>query len=65
MTLLQTYIDRAEECRREASAATLANVRDRCLGSAVAWENMADRAQETETRRVSEVQRKVEQGLRP
>jgi hypothetical protein len=65
MTLLQTYIDRAAECRRDADAATLANVRDRCLGSALAWENMADRAEETEIYRANEVQRKAEQGLCP
>jgi hypothetical protein len=65
MTLLQTYLDRAAECRREAEAATLANVRDRCLSSALAWESMADRADKTETYRVNEVQRKAEQGRRP
>jgi hypothetical protein len=65
MTLLQTYIDRAAECRRDADATTLANVRDRCLGSALAWENMADRAEKTEIYRLNEVQRKAEQGRCP
>jgi hypothetical protein len=65
MTVLQTYIDRAAECRREADTATLANVRDRCLGSALAWESMADRAEESEIYRVNEVQRKAEEGRRP
>lgn len=65
MTLLQTYIDRAAECRRDADVATLARVRDRCLGSALAWENMADRAKVSEIYRVNEVQRKVEEGRRP
>jgi hypothetical protein len=62
MTLLQMYMDRAAECRREADAATLANVRDRCLGSAMAWEDMASRAEQTEVYRVNEAQRKAEQG---
>jgi len=48
MSLLQMYIDRAAEYRREANAATLDNVRHRCLGSAMAWENMANRAERTE-----------------
>jgi hypothetical protein len=65
MTPLQMYIERAAECRREADSANLANVRDRCLGSALAWESMADRAEQTEIYRVNEVQRKVEQGRRP
>jgi hypothetical protein len=61
MTALQMYIDRAEECRREADAATLANVRDRCLASALAWESMAHRAQVTETYRANDAERKAEQ----
>jgi hypothetical protein len=64
MSLLQMYIDRAAECRREADATTLQNVRHRCISSAVAWENMAKRAEQTEVYRVNEVQRKVEQGRR-
>jgi hypothetical protein len=65
MTPLQNYIERAAECRREADAASLANVRDRCLSSALAWESMADRAEQSEIYRVNEVQRKAEQGRRP
>jgi hypothetical protein len=68
MTPLQMYTERAAECRRQADAATLANVRDRCLSSALAWEGMADRAQQTETYRSNDAQRKAEQGnaqLRP
>ncbi len=63
MTALQMYTARAEECRREADAATLVNVRDRCLGSALAWDNMAYRAQQTETYRANEAERKAEQSL--
>jgi hypothetical protein len=62
MTPLQMYTERAAECRRQADPATLANVRDRCLSSALAWENMAERAQQTETYRANDAQRKAEQG---
>ena len=65
MTTVEMYIERAAECRREANTASLANVRNRCLDSAMAWESMADRAQQTERYRVNEVQRKVEEGRRP
>ena len=62
MTSRQMYTERAAECRREADAATLVNVRDRCLSSALAWENMAHRAEQTETYRANEAERKAEQG---
>ncbi|MEO6225724.1 MAG: hypothetical protein ABIO80_07745 [Sphingomicrobium sp.] len=65
MTLIQMYTDRAAACRREAEAATLVNVRDRCLGAAMAWESMAHRARETETYRANEVLRKAEQNAVP
>lgn len=64
MTPLQMYVERAAECRREADAATLANVRDRCLGSALAWEDMAQRAQQTAAYRANDAQRKAEQRSR-
>ena len=38
------YIARANEARADASAATLDNVRDRCLRAAAAWDAMAARA---------------------
>ena len=65
MSPLQMYLDRAKECREEASTTTLAKVRDRCLGSAMAWESMAARAEQSELYRVNEAQRKVEQGRAP
>ena len=61
MNPLQMYIERAEECRREADAATLANVRERCLSSALAWEEMAQRARQTAVYRANDAQRKAEQ----
>ena len=45
------YLARAAEARREAEAATLANVRERCLRSEAAWLSMAERAERTEKMR--------------
>ena len=42
------YLARASEAKRDADAATLANVRDRCLRSEAAWRSMAERAERTE-----------------
>jgi hypothetical protein len=47
----ETYLARAAEARAEADAATLDNVRDRCLRSAAAWNEMAARAERTEKMR--------------
>ncbi len=63
MTPLQMFTDRAAECRREADAATLVNVRDRSLGSALAWESMARRAQRSETYRANDAERKAEKAF--
>lgn len=41
---LDFYLARAAEARADADAATLANVRDRCLRAAAAWDSMAARA---------------------
>ena len=41
---LDFYLARAAESRADADAATLDNVRDRCLRAAAAWDNMAARA---------------------
>jgi len=41
----QYYLDRAAEARRDAEAASLANVRDRCLRSEAAFLDMASRAE--------------------
>jgi hypothetical protein len=45
------FLARAAEARLEAEAAALANVRDRCLRAAAAWESMAARAERTEKQR--------------
>lgn len=45
MSQHEFYLARAEEARRDAEAATLANVRDRCRRSEAAWADMAARAE--------------------
>lgn len=47
-TQLEFYIARAEQAHADADAATLDNVRDRCLRSEAAWTQLADRAAKTE-----------------
>lgn len=44
MSQLDFYLARAAEAKRDAEAATLANVRDRCLRAEAAWSEMAARA---------------------
>ena len=53
MTDRETYLARAAEARRDADATSLDNVRDRCLRSAAAWTEMAERAQRTEAMRAT------------
>jgi hypothetical protein len=50
-TQLEFYRARAEQCRVEADAAVLDNVRDRCLRAEDAWLRMADRVARTEAMR--------------
>lgn len=47
------YRARAEQCRAEADAATLANVRERCLRAESAWIAMAERGERTDAMRLS------------
>ncbi|WP_293855061.1 hypothetical protein [Sphingomonas sp. SCN 67-18] len=42
---LDFYLERAAEAGRDAEAATLDNVRDRCRRSEAAWLDMARRAE--------------------
>jgi hypothetical protein len=51
MTDRETYLARAAQARAEADAATLDNVRERCLRSEAAWAEMAARAKRTEEMR--------------
>lgn len=48
---LDFFLARASEARRDAEAATLANVRERCLRAATAWDGMAARAEKSEKMR--------------
>ncbi|HEX4737515.1 MAG TPA: hypothetical protein VH331_08135 [Allosphingosinicella sp.] len=52
------YEARAAEARRDAEAATLDNVRDRCLRAASAWEAMAARAHRGDTLRAKQAAEK-------
>jgi hypothetical protein len=53
MTDREIYLTRAAEAREAAEAATLDNVRQRCLRSEEAWMLMADRAERTEKMRAT------------
>lgn len=44
MSQLDFYLARAAEAKRDAEAATLDNVRNRCLRAEAAWTEMAARA---------------------
>lgn len=48
MSTLEIYIERAAQSRHEAATASLENVRERCLRSALAWEAMADQLRVTQ-----------------
>lgn len=61
MSMLQFYTERSADCRREADATMLGNVRERYLSAALAWENMADRVRQTEAYRTDGVARKAAQ----
>jgi hypothetical protein len=52
MSSAQFYAERAEEARRDASVATLDNVRVNCLRSAEVWQSLADRAARVDAERV-------------
>jgi hypothetical protein len=49
----EQYLARAEAARADADAATLDNVRDRCLRSEAAWREMAARAERTDRMRAT------------
>jgi hypothetical protein len=53
------YLTRASEAQRDADAASLVNVRDRCLRAASAWQAMADRAARTDRSRAEVEARKA------
>ena len=51
----EQFTARAEEARADAEAATLDNVKERCLRAAAAWEAMAARARRTDTMRAKQL----------
>lgn len=57
------YRDRADEARRAADAAELANVRERNLRAADAWQVMADRAARTDRQRAESEAKKAAEAL--
>jgi hypothetical protein len=59
-TQLEFYLEREAQAHAEANAATLSNVRDRHLRSAIAWGAMALRVQTTERRRLENESRKAD-----
>ena len=63
MSTHQFYVERAAEARRDAENANLANVRDRCLRAAAAWDQMAARVARTERMRAETAARKAEEAL--
>jgi hypothetical protein len=56
------YRTRAAECRAEAEAATLDNVRERCLRAEAAWIAMAERGELTTALRAAREASKPEVG---
>jgi hypothetical protein len=48
MSQREFFLARANEARNEAQSATLDNVRERCLRSEAAWNDMAARASRAE-----------------
>jgi len=55
MATLKFYLDRAEEARKQAEAATLSHVRDRCRRSEAAWTQLAERVEATEKMRIKQL----------
>jgi len=51
MAVTANFLEQAERWRAEAEAATLDNVRDRCLRAEAAWRAMADRQERVDTAR--------------
>lgn len=56
---LQFFLDRADQARAEAEAATLNHVRERCRRSEAAWSALAQKAQRGVQLRLEDQQRKA------
>jgi hypothetical protein len=59
MATLKFYLDRADEARKQAEAATLSHVRDRCRRSEAAWTQLAERLDATEKMRIKQLMLKA------
>ena len=59
MTDRETYLARAAQARADADAATLDNVRERHLRSALAWRQMAERLTRAEALRATRDEEKA------
>lgn len=59
MATLKFYLDRADEARKQAEAATLSHVRDRCRRSEAAWIQLAERVEATEKMRIKQMMLKA------
>jgi len=57
----ENYLARAEQARAEADAATLENVRERCLRSESAWREMAARVERTDQMRAIKLAEKLQE----
>lgn len=57
-TMHSFYLARAADSRRDAKAATLANVRERFLTSEQTWRQLATRAKRVETQQTKLIARK-------
>ena len=56
-------LERAAAARRDAEEANLANVRERCLRAAAAWDEMAARAARTERMRAETEAKKAMEAM--
>lgn len=59
-----TCLNRAEQAAADADAATLENVRQRCLRAEAAWRAMAERIERSEGMRADELAR-IRAALKP
>ena len=59
LATLKFYLDRADEARKQAEAATLSHVRDRCRRSEAAWIQLAERVEATEKMRIKQMMLKA------
>ena len=56
---MKFYLDSADEARKQAEAATLSHVRDRCRRSEAAWTQLAERSAATEKMRLKQLHMKA------